>query len=291
VTRVDASISRPQPSPVFQRVWKAGALLLVAAWLGAGCDERPWVTGKADPKEEPNFKQADGYQRIAQYPKAVEYYQRALDVNPRNAEAHLGLGYIYSDPTKLPEYGYAYYHLRRYVELSGKTNDAIIVPLIQAASLKLAERHANAIGKIQTQGEIEQIKRENAELRKTVNLLGAQLSAANARLGLQVPVPQTTPSQQQQQAQVPAQQTTSRQSPPPATQTETPGVARQVLRQSAPVQQQQPARPTVRTYRIQANDTLAKVAKQYGVSLSQLQAANPGVDPRKLKQGMEIRLP
>lgn len=290
MTRVDASVSRPQPSPVFQRVWKAGALLLAAAWLGAGCDERPWVTGKADPKEEPNFKQADGYQRIGQYPKAVEYYQRALDVNPRNAEAHLGLGYIYSDPTKLPEYGYAYYHLRRYVELSGKTNDAIIVPLIQAASLKLAERHANAIGKIQTQGEIEQIKRENAELRKTVNLLGAQLSAANARLGLQVPVPQAAPPQQQQ-AQAPAQQATSRQSPQTTTQTESAGVAKQVLRQSPPVQQQQPVRPTVRTYRIQANDTLAKVAKQYGVSVSQLQAVNPGVDPRRLKLGMEIRLP
>lgn len=290
MTLVDASVSRPQPSPVFQRVWKAGALLLAAAWLGAGCDERPWVTGKADPKEEPNFKQADGYQRIGQYPKAVEYYQRALDVNPRNAEAHLGLGYIYSDPTKLPEYGYAYYHLRRYVELSGKTNDAIIVPLIQAASLKLAERHANAIGKIQTQGEIEQIKRENAELRKTVNLLGAQLSAANARLGLQVPVPQAAPPQQQQ-AQAPAQQATSRLSPQTTTQTESAGVAKQVLRQSAPVQQQQPVRPTVRTYRIQANDTLAKVAKQYGVSVSQLQAVNPGVDPRRLKLGMEIRLP
>lgn len=268
----------------------AAVLLSAVAWFGAGCDERPWVTGKADPKEEPNFKQADGYQRIGQYQKAVEYYQRALDVNPRNAEAHLGLGYIYSDSTKLPEYGYAYYHLRRYVELSGKTNDTIVVPRIQAASLKLAELHANAIGKIQTQGEIEQIKRENSELKKTVNLLGAQLAAANARLGLQVPVttPVTQQQQQQQQQSPPAQQTPVRQTV--ATPTNAAPVSRTVLRQNT-VQPQPVARPAVRIHRVQANETFAKIARQYGLTIPQLQAVNPGIDSRKLKVGMEIRLP
>lgn len=107
-------------------------MLACIGWVG--CDERPWVSGKADPKEENNYRQAEAYQRMNQYPKAVEYYQRALDVNPRNADAHLGLGIIHSDSAKLPEYGFAYYHLRRYISLSGKTNDLIVNQLIRATA-------------------------------------------------------------------------------------------------------------------------------------------------------------
>ncbi len=108
------------------RFWNICGGLLLSCVLWVGCDERPWVSGKADPKEENNYRQAEAYQRMNQYSRAVEYYQRALDVNPRNADAHLGLGIIHSDSAKLPEYGFAYYHLRRYVVLSGRTNDLIV---------------------------------------------------------------------------------------------------------------------------------------------------------------------
>lgn len=84
------------------RFWNICGGLLLSCVVWVGCDERPWVSGKADPKEENNYRQAEAYQRMNQYSRAVEYYQRALDVNPRNADAHLGLGIIHSDSAKLP---------------------------------------------------------------------------------------------------------------------------------------------------------------------------------------------
>ena len=45
------------------------------------------------------------------------------------------------------------------------------------------------------------------------------------------------------------------------------------------------------TYSIQSGDTLSKIASQFGISLSQLLAANPGVDPRRLRIGQRIVIP
>lgn len=45
------------------------------------------------------------------------------------------------------------------------------------------------------------------------------------------------------------------------------------------------------TYVIKSGDTLSKVAAAHGISLADLQAANPGVDPRRLHVGQKIVLP
>ena len=45
------------------------------------------------------------------------------------------------------------------------------------------------------------------------------------------------------------------------------------------------------TYTIKSGDSLAKIARANGVSLADLEAANPGVDPKRLKVGQKISLP
>ncbi len=42
---------------------------------------------------------------------------------------------------------------------------------------------------------------------------------------------------------------------------------------------------------VESGDTLSSIANRYGVSLSQLMAANPGVDPRRMRIGQHIVIP
>jgi LysM repeat protein len=61
---------------------------------------------------------------------------------------------------------------------------------------------------------------------------------------------------------------------------------------AAPAPETTPPAPSAPTeYTIAAGDTLAKVAKQQGVSLAALMEANAGVNPRRLQIGQKIKLP
>jgi LysM repeat protein len=53
----------------------------------------------------------------------------------------------------------------------------------------------------------------------------------------------------------------------------------------------EPAAAAAGTYEVVAGDTLAKIAKKNGVTLKALEAANPGVDPKKLKIKQKLNVP
>jgi hypothetical protein len=179
-----AALTVPSAVPslrrVFRRSMPGGLALLFAAWL-CGCDGEPWVRSKSDPASEVNYQQADSWKRLANYPKAIELFQRALEVNPRNHHAHRELGFLFGDADKQPDPLYAGYHLRRYVELSGDTND-IVRNRIRAAEMQIAQRVGQGIGRLESSAEIEQLKRSNIEMTNLVRRLNDQLAQAQQRL-------------------------------------------------------------------------------------------------------------
>jgi LysM repeat protein len=66
-------------------------------------------------------------------------------------------------------------------------------------------------------------------------------------------------------------------------------------RRTPPAAQPAPAAPrapssNARVYVIKSGDTLGEVAKKQGISVDAIKKLNPGVDPRRLKIGQEIRL-
>ena len=52
-----------------------------------------------------------------------------------------------------------------------------------------------------------------------------------------------------------------------------------------------PKIPKARTYTIKSGETMASIARKQGVSLTALQSANPGVNPKKLRAGQTVNLP
>lgn len=51
------------------------------------------------------------------------------------------------------------------------------------------------------------------------------------------------------------------------------------------------ARSRPGSYTVQAGDTLSEIAESYGIGLSTLMSANPGVDPQRLRVGKKLTIP
>jgi LysM repeat protein len=46
-----------------------------------------------------------------------------------------------------------------------------------------------------------------------------------------------------------------------------------------------------RTHRVGNGQTLSHIARDYGVTVAELERANPGLDPRRIRVGQTIRIP
>ncbi len=84
--------------------------------------------------------------------------------------------------------------------------------------------------------------------------------------------------------------------PSPTTSTLTPGsnvppVTSPLPPVAAPLPTTQPEAPAGGEYVVAKGDSLAKIAKKNGVTLKALTAANPGLNPKKLKIGQKLVLP
>jgi LysM repeat protein len=53
----------------------------------------------------------------------------------------------------------------------------------------------------------------------------------------------------------------------------------------------QPTPAAVKAHSVKANETPTSIAKKYGVSVTALMAANPGVEARRLRIGQSLNLP
>ncbi len=273
---------RPRPFP-------AGlAVLGLLALLTGGCD---WLAKPAgDPRREGNYQ--DGLRWVDQGrpENARESFYHALEANPQNLHAHLALGDLYR--SSRTNQALAYFHYSRYLEIGrllnrGEFHDQSAIDGRRNAEIELARTFAERMFRDQQQFELDGLRRTNALLLERIDVLNRQVAMLTQRVvagtnaavaGSGAPPPVGTG---------PGAGTTG----PAATNHAPPAFAPAQPPRGPTKKTEAEATPPTRAHRVQSGETLAIIARRYGVRLAALQAANPGVNPRALKAGQSLVIP
>lgn len=249
----------------------SAVLILAAAGL-SGCF--PAGDNRVDEEKDPHFQRGRDLVNSQEFKAAVDEFEKALETNPRSSAAHYELGWLYDN--KMNDYAAAIYHYEQHLILAPSSPRAPQVrDRIRGCKLELAGTEFPLPNSQTLQREVETLTEEN-------RLLKMQLDAArNQASQYPAPVPAAAPASLPSPAQAVA-----------------PG--RQLFAQAvvpAPAAIQPRAAPAVadaahpRVYVIQAKDTITSVATRYGLKPSLVLAANPSLNPTRLRIGQSLNLP
>jgi LysM repeat protein/Tfp pilus assembly protein PilF len=243
--------------------WFAGAALSVAL---CGC--MPSSQGPADEQKEPYFLTGKARVGTLDFKGAMEAFEKAIEANPQNASAHFELGLLCEKET---DYAAAIYHFERYLKL--RPDSAMAGPVkerISTDKMELSKTTAYAPMTQTMQREFDNLLEESKKLRADNEKLRAALASQSGRGS----VPDNL-----------AGQSGNAGSRPPS---DNPGP---LVRQGVPPAPDTDARPSTRTYAVKAGDTLTSIARKYGVKVDALLAANPTLDPKRMKVGQALKIP
>jgi LysM repeat protein len=232
----------------------------------AVCGCAPTGAGGADEEKEPQFLIGRSRVNAMNFSGAIEAFEDALEMNPRSAAAHFELGWLYAEKEADP--AAAIYHYQKYLKFRPTAANA---GTIQQHIFRLKQELAKAALPIppttEMQRQLEQLLQEKRDLQAEVDRLRQALAQAAITNRTMLPgnaVRSSAPSN---------------------------AVVRRTELSTSSQTPQTTSVPRVRTYRVQAGDTPAAIARRHNVSLENLLAANPALNPRRMQIGQSIRIP
>ncbi len=234
--------------------------MVLAAGVLFGCDSSDEGSGTTEDRE-PHFLAGRRLITRQDYAGAEKSFYKALEANPRSAAAHYELGVLFLSRKDDP--ATAIFHLQRFITLKPEAENKTDV-LGQIEGLK-SDLAGEILGNPQSKP-----NQSIQALRAQLN----QLAAENAALKHQLLSKGITPNPQ------PATNTTAALPRPSPV---GPGVI--------PVPN--PPRPAtaMRTHKVKRGDNPTSIARQYGIPVPKLLAANPGLKPAKMQIGAELKIP
>lgn len=268
--------------------------LLLLALCVAGCI--PTRDGTQDEQREPNFQRGQELRKQLDHQGAAEAFERALEANPRSASAHFELGLLFEQ--HLNEPATAIYHFERFLKLLPKSDRAEIVR--QRASnckMELAKLFLIAPNNAPSaQKELDKLKAEVERLSLENHQLRRQLETFAARGAAPTPMPTPVVTASAAGAAPPTKAAPTTKPAPPTPTPPRPAPTSVTFTNPAPAPAPKTAKAATtasvaRTHTIKSGDIPATIAKQYGVKLEALLAANPGLDPKRMKIGQTVTLP
>ena len=239
------------------------AVLLFGSLVLSGCI--PSSQGQSDEEKEAHFLAGSGRVNAMDFKGAIASYEKALEVNPKSAAAHFELGWLLDQKEGDP--AGAIYHYERYLRLrSNASNIELVKQQITACKQELARTVSLGPVSDKQQRDLEKMAEENK-----------RLTEENKRL-LEEVTKWRDAAVQPVSGAGPARGGLSPQS----------GSLQGRTNSAAQVASTASAR---RTYTVKAGDTPIAIAKQAGVKLEALMAANPRLEARRMKAGQVINLP
>jgi len=255
------------------------SLAVTAAWLAvAGCS--PMDQGPQDEEKEAHFVLAKSRVNAMDYPGAIEAFEETLEANPHSAQAHYQLAMLYENQEADP--AAAIYNYQQYLKYDPQAENAeIIAQHIASCKQQLAADVLQLPSTPAAQQQLEKLTEENRRLHDQLT----QWQAAYAALQASV---KTNPPVAQNYYAAPAQITSATPDDVTPAAAATTGFSTTGAAHKPAVYK--PMAKT-RTHTVATGETLASIARKQGISLAALKAANPGVNPKKLKAGQSLNLP
>jgi tetratricopeptide (TPR) repeat protein len=163
-----------------QRIRRHAGAGLLAGMLAvtAGCQD---LARPAREEDHPLMRQALALDRAGNVDGAVEAYQRAIDMRPRAARAHLNIAVLYNQPPK-EDFLRAIYHFERYLEMRPNAdNVGQVRELVRRAQLMYGAGLAGADSN-EMLSLIADQRREAAALRQQVATLHGDIATLREEL-------------------------------------------------------------------------------------------------------------
>lgn len=258
--------------------------LLAAAIFAATSGCSPMDQGPQDEEKEPHFVLGKSRVNAMDYPGAIEAFGESLEANPHSAQAHYQLAMLYENQEADP--AAAIYHYQEYLKYDPRAENAeIIAQHIASCKQQLAADVLQLPSAPAAQQQLEKLTEENRRLHDLLS----QWQAAYFVLKTNPPAaPQTNVAPQNNYSPQPQMTSLTPDDVTTATTTMPARTTTTSTQKSAPAPQKISA---PRSHKVVSGDTLASIARKQGISLPALEAANPGVNPRKLKAGQVLNLP
>jgi len=208
-----------------------------------------------------------GRVNVMDFEGAIEAFEQALEMNPQSAAAHFQLGWLYAE--KHPDPAAAIYHYEKFLQRRPTAANAeMIRKHILGQKQKLAEAVLPMPPASGSQIQIEALSQENRHLLAELDRLRLELANRSGPTN-----------------------------PPPGRLAG--GRAMTVAGSSLAARQPSPVDPARagrgnsgdRTYKVMAGDTPAAIARRHGIKVESLLAANPSLNPKRMRVNQTLTIP
>ena len=246
-----------------------GVCVLVAAVTLTGCPRSD--QSQLDEEKEPHYVLGQSRVNAMDYQGAVEAFEESLEANPHSAAAHYQLAILFDGKASDP--AAAIYHYQEYLKLVPNAGNAdILRQRIFACKRLLAADVMDLPSAPAAQRQLENVVEQNRQLQDEVNKWRAYYASQLAAGRTNAPTPGTAMS-----------------TPTPAQSTQNSSAASGITTPTPSTGSATMVRP--RTHTVAAGETAAGIARKYGLKLSALKAANPNIDPDRIRVGQVLNIP